>query len=180
MSNKYIFTSRRLGFRGWEESDLDAFLEVSGDPEVMEFFPNLATKESGLDFIKWSKECYEKHGYCYYAAEELASGKVIGFIGIHWQTFEADFTPCTDIGWRLNKKYWNKGYATEGAKRCLEYAFDELNLKKIYSMASLGNVKSFNVMKKIGMKKVDSFFHPALKNRPDLAECDLYLIEARG
>ncbi len=51
----------------------------------------------------------QKRGYCYFATDELTSGKFIGFIGLMYQNYEADFTPCVDIGWRLAKKYWGKG-----------------------------------------------------------------------
>jgi RimJ/RimL family protein N-acetyltransferase len=92
--------------------------------------------------------------------------------------FDADFTPCVDIGWRLTKEAWGKGLATEGAKRCLDYAFEVLNIEKIFAMAPSINIPSENVMKKIGMRKIKNFQHPLLLNCPELRECVLYQISA--
>ena len=90
-------------------------------------------------------------------------GHFIGFIGLSEQTFEASFTPCVDIGWRLSKKEWNKGYATEGAKKCLDYAFNHLNIEKVNAMKRPKiNLKSVQVMKKAGMQKISDFVHPLL------------------
>lgn len=61
----------------------------------------------------------------------METGELIGFIGLAYQTYESDFTPATDIGWRLKSSAWGKGYATEGAKRCLQYAFEDLKLEKV-------------------------------------------------
>jgi RimJ/RimL family protein N-acetyltransferase len=102
--------------------------------------------------------------------------RFIGFIGLSEKSFEAVFTPCIDIGWRLSTEEWNKGYATEGAKRCLEYANEVLKLEKIVSIAPKINLKSEQVMKKIGMEKVMEFVHPLLINDERLRDCVLYQI----
>jgi RimJ/RimL family protein N-acetyltransferase len=116
------------------------------------------------------------HGYCYFAVELLTDSKFIGFIGMAYQTYDTDFTPCTDIGWRLNRGYWGNGYATEGAKRCLEFAFNDLEIKEIVAIASKINTNSEAVMTKIGMTKVKTFNHPLLLNNARLKECVLYKI----
>jgi RimJ/RimL family protein N-acetyltransferase len=82
-------------------------------------------------------------------------------IGLGWKAFEADFTPCVDIGWQLDKRFWNQGYATEGAKRCLEFA-RESGISEFLSMASIGNHASVQVMKRIGMSYWKDFEHPDL------------------
>ncbi len=176
MENKYLFTSERLGFRKWKESDLDDFFEVTGDPEVMEFFPKILTREQTAGFIKHLIKRHDEWGYVYFAVEILDTGELIGFIGLADQTYEADFNPSTDIGWRLKKSAWGNGYATEGAKRCLEFGFEDVGLKRIIAVCSIGNVNSENVMKKIGMEKKGYFMHPGLKDYPDLEECVLYEI----
>ena len=112
--------------------------------------------------------------YCYFAVDKLDDGTFIGFIGLAYKTFETDFTPCVDIGWRLCKKEWNKGFATEGAKRCLAYGLDELGIKKINCIAPKVNIRSEQVMKKAGMSKVKEFIHPLLLNDERLRECVLY------
>ena len=120
---------------------------------------------------------YLRKGFCYFAVEELKSNLFIGFIGLSEQNFEASFTPMIDIGWRLSKQYWGKGYATEGAKSCLEYAFNNLKLTTISATCPIVNKNSEHVMQKIGMVKKGFFNHPLLKNFHNLEQCVLYTIE---
>ena len=109
-----------------------------------------------------------------FAVDKLENGEFIGFIGLSEQTYEADFTPCIDIGWRIKRSEWNKGFATEGAKRCLDYALNDLKIKEIYSVAPKINTKSEHIMKKIGLKKQYEFEHPSLINNERLKICVLY------
>lgn len=171
----YLFQSARLGFRNWTESDIGPMAAISGDQEVMKYFPAVATYEQTAAFIRRMQDEFAEKGYCYFAVDELSTGLFIGFIGLTWKTFEADFTPCVDIGWRLTPAVWGKGYATEGAIRCLDYAFDTLKLDKVYSMAPKINSTSQRVMQKAGMVQVGEFEHSMLKDYPDLKQCVLYL-----
>ena len=173
---KYIFTSERLGFRNWTEEDLPEFTKINADVEVMEYFPKLLTESETYTFIKRVQTDYKKHGYNYFACEIIETGEFIGFIGLAYQDFEAIFTPTVDIGWRLKQSAWGKGYASEGAKRCLEFAFNDLNLERIISTCTLQNNKSEHVMKKIGMKKKTTFNHPKLKAYPAYEKCVMYEI----
>jgi RimJ/RimL family protein N-acetyltransferase len=172
----YLFESARLGFRNWLESDIEPMSEINIDPEVMEYFPAIRTQAHTIEFIERMQDQFSKKGFCYFAVDTLKDNEFIGFIGLSEQTFEADFTPCIDIGWRLKKEAWNKGFATEGAYRCLEFGFDELKIEKINAIAPKVNHRSENVMKKIGMKKVKEFKHPMLKNDERLEDCVLYEI----
>lgn len=177
MNNKYIFTSQRLGFRNWQFSDTEKLFKLNSDKDVMEFFPFLPSLEQTKALIEKMTTQFEKYGFCYFAVDILETNEFIGFIGIAEQTFEADFTPCVDIGWRLDKKYWGEGYATEGAKRCLQFAFEEKNLDSIKSIAPKINAKSISVMKKIGMRYIKDFNHPASSSDKRLETCVLYEIK---
>lgn len=176
MNKNYTFKSERLGFRNWTEDDIPKMIAISGDSEVMRFFPAVATPEQTSDFIQRLTTLFNEKGYCYFAVDELESGNFIGFIGLYDQNYEAPFTPCTDIGWRLDKRFWGKGYATEGAKRCLEYAFAVLNLDAVLSTAPKINEPSIHIMEKIGMVKQMEFKHPRLKEHPHLETCVCYQI----
>lgn len=179
MRNQYIFKTERLGIRNWLEKDLIPMTALNNDPEVMEFFPHQPNKEETWHFIERMQKHYEDNGFCYFAVDILSSEKFIGFIGLLNQTYESPFTPCVDIGWRLQRSAWGKGYATEGAKACLDYGFKELALDEIYSVASVGNTKSTNVMKKIGMTKLLEFDHPKLTEHKSLESCCVYKAEAK-
>lgn len=173
----YIFKSERLGFRNWNSNDLQEFAELNSDSEVMEHFPSTLSREETFDFIQRLKKHYELNGHTYFATEILRTGELIGFIGLALQDYESEFTPNVDIGWRLKKAHWGKGYATEGAKKCLEFAFTELKLNKVISTCTIRNTKSEKVMKKIGMKKIGEFKHPKLKAYPELEKCVCYEIK---
>ena len=176
MKTEYILTSERLGFRNWTDQDLEAFAAINSNPEVMEHFPQILSLKETAEFINRLKARYAKNGYCYFATEILETGEFIGFIGLDYKDFKSNFTPAVDIGWRLKKSVWGKGYAPEGAKRCLEFAFDDLNLEKIIAICPETNVNSEKVMKKIGMKKIGVFKHPLLHAYPDLENCLCYQI----
>ncbi len=170
----YIFTSKRLGFRNWVDTDLPKMAKINGDEEVMKHFPSKQSTEQTNQFIKRMQIQFTEKGFCYFAVELLESNEFIGFIGLSEQTYEADFTPCIDIGWRIDRQYWKNGYATEGAKRVLAYAFNDLAIQKILSTAPVVNNGSENVMQKIGMKKVKTFEHSLLLDNDRLKECVLY------
>ncbi|WP_375238602.1 GNAT family N-acetyltransferase [Aurantibacter sp.] len=176
---KYLFKSERLGYRNWTENDLAEFAKINSDKEVMEHFPKPLTKKETFEFIERLKTHYKTNGYNYFATEILETGELIGFIGLAHQDYISDFTPATDIGWRLKKSAWGNGYATEGAKKCLEYAFTELKLNHIISFFTEKNIKSEKVMLKIGMTKAGVFNHPKLKDYPDYEKCICYKITKR-
>lgn len=173
--SRYIFRSARLGFRNWEQADLKPMTEINADEEVMEFFPAKPSEKDTLAFITRMQQQFSEKGFCYFAVDTLETEAFIGFIGLSVQTFAADFTPCTDIGWRLKRSEWGKGYATEGALACLEYGFNQLELEHIYGIAPEVNTRSEGVMKKIGMKKLRTFEHPKLLLHKSLKDCMLYI-----
>lgn len=173
----YIFTSQRLGFQDWKTTDIDLLCKINSDENVMRFFPSTKTKKETEDFINKMQHEYQKNGFCYFAVEILDTNEFIGFIGLSEQIFISDFTPAIDIGWRLHPDFWNKGYATEGAKRCLEFGFQQIKLKEIIAIAPKINLPSINVMQKIGMQKVKDFKHPLLVDFPELETCVLYNIK---
>ncbi|MTI32338.1 GNAT family N-acetyltransferase [Xanthovirga aplysinae] len=179
MEKVYIFKSERLGFRNWSKDDLTTFAEMNADPEVMEHFPKVLTRGETEEYIQRLQKHFEEKGYSYFATEILATGELIGFIGLAYQDYKTDFNPSTDIGWRLKKSAWGKGYATEGAKRCLAFAFNDLKLDRVISTCTVNNAKSEHVMKKIGMTKMGEFNHPKLKDYPESERCMWYEIKRK-
>jgi RimJ/RimL family protein N-acetyltransferase len=177
-TSKGLITTPRLLLRNWELSDLDDLHAVNSNPNVMRHFPTVMTKEETLAQLKRFQNHQDKEGFSYFAAELKETGECIGFIGMARQNYTAEFTPCVDIGWRLKESAWGKGYATEGAKACLEFAWNELKLQEVYAIAVPQNESSFHVMKKIGMHYYGDFFHQALVDYPELHRCKSYRIEA--
>lgn len=176
MKKEYIFKSERLGFRNWDNEDLLEVTNMNADLDVMEHFPKPLTENESEKLIGRLQKHYERYGFTYFATEVLETKELIGFIGLVWQNYQSEFTPAVDIGWRLIKSSWGNGYATEGARRCLDFAFNELDLEKIISTFTEKNIKSENVMKKIGMKRMGEFDHPQLTDYLELGKCICYEI----
>ncbi|WP_143305494.1 GNAT family N-acetyltransferase [Chitinophaga vietnamensis] len=172
----YLFQSGRLGFRKWQDADLAPFAAITADPEVMEFFSSTLNLEETAQMLVWVKAHFDQHGYGLYAVDTLHDEQFIGFIGFNHPSFEADFTPCVEIGWRLRRSAWGQGYATEGARRCLQYARDVLHLPLIYSFTSMLNKRSEQVMIKLGMEKTGEFEHPRVPDGHRLKTHVLYRI----
>jgi RimJ/RimL family protein N-acetyltransferase len=171
----HLFTTPRLGFRTWTESDLPAFAAMNSDPEIMRFFQKPLSKEESTAMMERMNRLFEDKGYCYFAVDLLETGELVGMIGLGWKTFEASFTPCVDIGWRIRKEFWNQGLTTEGAQACLDFA-KEKGIPEVLSMASLGNLASLRVMQKIGMRYWQDFDHPELIDHPAISRLSLYRI----
>ena len=175
MKGPFIFKSERLGFRNWMEADIEKMIGINADREVMKYFPAQPSKEQTIKFIERMQKQFTEKNYCYFAVDELATRSFIGFIGLSDQTYESDFSPFTDIGWRLDRSCWSMGYATEGAKACLAYADRHLDLPLIYAVSPGVNKNSIKVMEKIGMSFVKYFDHPLLRHNAHLERCVLYL-----
>lgn len=97
-----------------------------------------------------------------------ASGQFIGFVALAVPDWEAAFTPCTEIGWRLARGAWGHGYATEAANAALSTAFGVTGLDEVVSFTTTGNLRSQKVMQRIGMTRnaSEDFSHPRVADGP--------------
>ena len=159
----WIHTSR-LKLRPWVDSDLEPFAALNADPRVMEFLPGILTTEESDAMAARIREHFDEHGYGFWAVEVVNGPAFIGFVGLSHPRFEAHFTPCVEIGWRLAAAAWGKGYATEAASAALIAGFDKLGLNEIVSITIPANRRSWQVMKKLHMTRdpADDFVHPSL------------------
>jgi RimJ/RimL family protein N-acetyltransferase len=148
--------------RPWREEDLEPFAALNADPDVMRHFPAMLTRAESDAMVARIEASFEERGYGLWAAEVVGGPPFIGFVGLAYQTFPAHFTPAVEVGWRLAKAHWGNGYAPEGARAALDFAFDELGLDEVVSMTTVANDKSRRVMEKIGMTRdpADDFEHP--------------------
>ncbi|PKA83808.1 RimJ/RimL family protein N-acetyltransferase [Ulvibacter sp. MAR_2010_11] len=174
----YIIETERLGLRNWLPSDEKPFIEMCKDQAVMQHFPKPLSNVETITLIQRLQNHFHEHGYCYFAVDELETAEFIGFAGIMNQTWESEFTPCVDIGWRLKKTAWGKGYATEAAKACLEAAFNQFQIKEVLAFTTDTNTASENVMKKIGMEYIGTVQHPMMVGDPRFKHCVVYKSEA--
>jgi RimJ/RimL family protein N-acetyltransferase len=153
-------------------------IEMNTSPKVMCHFPKTLTKEETEGYFSKLQKHFEERGYTYFAVDVLDSNEWIGFIGLAYQDYVTEFSPGVDVGWRLHPKYWGNGFATEGAKRCLEFAFDTLELDRVFATCTLSNEKSEKVMQNIGMSYGGEFLHPKLTDYPKMQRCKWYEIQS--
>lgn len=175
-SPKQYIETPRLILRGWKEEDIPTFARLNKDDKAMEFFLNKLSYQETLDFYNRIQKEFSTNGYGLYAVEKKEDHMFIGYVGLHNITFDVDFAPAVEIGWRLLPEVWNQGYATEAASACLEYAKTTLGLKELYSFTSLPNKHSERVMQKIGMVKNKEFNHPLVSPGHPLRRHVLYKI----
>jgi RimJ/RimL family protein N-acetyltransferase len=173
--------SERLLLRRWRESDSEPFAALNADPEVMEHFPRPLTREESDAFIGRMEKHFTEHGFSMWAVEVLSTGSFAGFVGLLVPRFQAHFTPAVEIGWRLSREHWGRGYATEAARAALTFGFDELLLEEIVSFTVPDNFRSRRVMERIGMAHdpSDDFEHPGIPDGHRLRPHVLYRL-SRG
>ena len=152
----------RLVLRRWREDDLAPFAALNADPVVMEHFPSTLTRAESDRLVERISAGFLEHGFGLWAVEVLGVAPFIGFTGLSAPTFDAHFTPAVEIGWRLAREHWGKGYATEGAQAAL--AAGAFGLDEVVSFAARGNLRSRRVMERLGMSHdaADDFHYPRL------------------
>ena len=173
-----MIETERLLLRPWRDADREPFFRITSDPRVMEFFPAVLTREQSDGLIDRCQAHYVQHGFTFFAAELRDSGELIGFIGLAYTPFNAHFTPCVEIGWRLGFEYWNQGLATQGAQAALRLGFEDLQLSEIVALTVTANMRSRRVMEKLGMTRspADDFDHPRLPPGHPLRSHVLYRV----
>ncbi len=171
-----VLRTERLLLRQWRDDDRDPWAALNADPEVMRHFPSTLSREQSDDFVDRHRGLLDARGWGLWAVEVPDVAPFIGFVGLNEPGFEAEFTPCVEVGWRLAREHWGKGYATEGARAALAHAFDELALDEVLSFTVVGNAGSRAVMEKIGMTFDREFDHPNLSDGHPLRRHVLYRI----
>jgi RimJ/RimL family protein N-acetyltransferase len=171
-----MLKTERLLLRPWRDDDLAPFAALNADPRVMEFFPKVLDRaESDARAVRISEDL-DRNRYGLWAVELPGIADFIGFVGLGATRFEAHFTPCVEIGWRLAFDYWGHGYATEAARAALDFGFRNLGLDEIVSFTSVVNLRSRRVMERLGMSysPADDFEHPLVAEGHALRRHVLY------
>jgi [ribosomal protein S5]-alanine N-acetyltransferase len=170
MKPRVFLETERLRLRSWQRDDEEHFVQMNENPEVRRFYPGILSRKESIQEISRLQKSMDLQGYGLFAAEIKDSGELIGYVGFSHPKFEAFFTPCVEIGWRLDHKFWKKGYATEAATQCLKTGFEQYGFKEIHSFTSVLNTPSIQVMTRIGMRKLGGFNHPSLDLSHPLSE----------
>jgi ribosomal-protein-alanine N-acetyltransferase len=168
----------RLRLRPWLLSDRMPFAALNADPQAMEHLPAVLSRQESDALATRIEIHFAQHGFGLWALEIPNVASFAGFVGLSVPSFEAHFTPCVEIGWRLAPAHWGRGYATEGARAVLTFGFQTPALGEIVSFTVPGNVRSRRVMERIGMvhDSADDFDHPALPEQHQFRRHVLYRI----
>jgi len=158
----------RLLLRQWRDEDIEGFAELSVDPVVMEYLLPLADRAAVEAWVARACTHWDEHVFGQWVVEVPGEASFIGVVGLGTVSFEAPFTPAVDVAWRLARRYWDRGYATEAARAALDYGFGELGLREIVALTVTANCRSRRVMERLGMTRTpkDDFDHPRLPEGP--------------
>lgn len=154
--------TERLLLRGWRDEDLPAFAAMNADPVVCRFLPGPMTRDESDAMAGRIRFFMQAEGWGLWACELKETGDFLGFIGLSRPTFEAPFTPCVEVGWRLASPFHGRGLASEGARAAVDYGFNVLGLAELVSFTVPENLPSRRVMEKLGMSRDphEDFDHP--------------------
>jgi ribosomal-protein-alanine N-acetyltransferase len=168
----------RLKLRHWREADLEPFAALHSDALTMEFLGPCLSRSDSDALARRAEAALASRGFSFWALEVRDSGLFAGFVGLSVPGFEAHFTPCVEVGWRLARSFWGRGYAGEAARECLAFGFRELGLGEIVAFTVVANRRSRAVMERLGMRHdpAGDFEHPRLPPGDPLRAHVLYRI----
>jgi RimJ/RimL family protein N-acetyltransferase len=174
-------TSNRLLLREWHDDDLEAFARLVENPVVMEHLLPMKDRAAIDAMAQHIRDHFTEHGFGYLVVELPSISSFIGMVGLVRVTYAAHFTPAVEIGWRIDPAYWGKGYATEAAALALDDGFDRLKLQEIVALTVPTNIRSRQVMDRLGMTRVetDDFDHPFVPDGHPLKRHVLYRLLSR-
>lgn len=147
-----ILETKRLILKPIALSDADDIFALRSDPEVMKYIGDgsVHTRERVEDFIQCGQGYFEKYGMDFFSVFDKETGSFVGQAGLFHLLFDVNQQDI-DLAYRLHKKYWNKGYATELAKALINYGFNTLSLSKIVAFVFPENEASRKVLENAGM-----------------------------
>lgn len=166
----------RLLMRPWSDSDLEPFAAMNADPDVMAHMPALLDRSASDALVARVRAHFDERGFGLWAVQVPGIADFIGYVGLLAPRFSAAFTPCVEVGWRLARAHWGRGYATEAARAALRFGFESAGLAEIVSFTSPANTRSIAVMERLGMSHdaADDFAHPSLPAEHPLSHHVLY------
>lgn len=164
---KIITETERLIIREIEISDADVMLELHSDPEVHRYLgkKTITSKEEIIDTINSLRKQYAAFGVGRWAMICKKTGEFIGWTGLEFVTEPINsHKNYYDLGYRLLRKFWGHGFATESAFASIDYVFDKLGATEIYAMADIDNVGSNMILNNVGLRLIESFDNEGVKH----------------
>jgi RimJ/RimL family protein N-acetyltransferase len=145
-----VLRTPRLLLRTFRRDDLSHYAALNADPEVVRYLGGVPlTRRHSDEIAEWAQQCYSEEGIGLLAVERRDDGAFLGMCGLHHQQSYPDEV---EVGWRLAREHWGKGYATEAATGWLHHAFESLGLPRVISITDPPNERSLAVMRRLGME----------------------------
>ncbi len=170
----------RLILRPWRAADLEPLFAINGDPESMRHFAAPMTRAESDAWAERMQTHIEAHGWGFWVVEERGGAPFVGVVGLMTIPWEAHFTPAVEIGWRIAPAFRRRGYAEEAARMALDFGFGTLRLPEIFAFTVPGNLASWRLMERLGMRREGDFDHPRLPEGHPLRRHLLYRLGARA
>ena len=149
-----LLQTERLDLRAFTDADLPAVCAVVQDPEVMYAYEHAFSDEEARAWLSNQLCRYREDGFGLWAVEERATGEIVGQCGITKQFWRG--TPVHEVGYLFAKAHWHRGFATEAAAACRDFAFDALGAKEVYAFIRTNNFASQRVAERLGMHVKDT------------------------
>jgi len=171
---EFRLETERLTLRDWRTEDVDDFLIVCSDPETMEFLGPVKDRQGVAELIEDLQQ-RAQHGHTFWAVERKEDGRVIGFTGVI-RGLVPQIENELEIGWRIARDCWRRGYAYEAAAATLEWIWANRPGEPAIAITAVGNVRSRALMEKLGMtyQPERDFSHPKLSPDDPLAAHVVY------
>jgi RimJ/RimL family protein N-acetyltransferase len=160
-----MIETERLLLRAWQPSDEAPFAALNADPEVTRYLRGPMRRDESDELLARIRGHWQEHGFGLYAVEVKDSGAFAGFVGLAVPSFLPEVLPAVEVGWRLAREHWGKGYATEGARASLAHGFGALGLRQIISIIDPRNTASVRVAERLEMARGRDRIHPITRER---------------
>lgn len=171
-----MLRTERLLLRRFRDADRAPFAAMNADPQVMEHFPAPLSREESDALLVRFEQHFETHGFGLWALALQGEAPFVGLVGLAVPRFDAPFMPAIEVGWRLLPEFWGRGLATEAARACVRFGFEQLDLAELVSFTVPNNLRSRRVMDRLGFthQPAEDFDHPLLPEGHPLRRHVLY------
>lgn len=159
-----MIETERLRLRRWEAGDLAPFAAMGRDPEVMAYIGPLIDAEAAAALIARLDAQIAAEGSGFMAVARRSDGAFLGFCGIKRGPEGTPISGAPEIGWRLAREHWGRGYAREAAAAALDHAWRTTDAPRVFAITVHGNLRSRGLMERLGMRRMaeSDFDHPAV------------------
>lgn len=146
-------TTERLVLRPFTEADTEPFAAINADPEVMRYIGKGTpqTLEQTREAVDRMVRQWDEQGWGILAVDLAETGELIGFAALAVPRFLPEILPVVEVGWRIGRSHWGKGYAPEAAREAIRFAFEDLDMDRLVSCIHSENAASVRVAEKLGM-----------------------------